>query len=173
MKYYLVLFALLFGCANPAVVIVEGKAGLPGADGANGIDGTNGVDGLNSLIAIAPAVACAWGGHTILAGLDSDRSGVLDPTEVTSSAEICNGADGADASVTAYTIVDVINPCGDAPSVYDEVLLKLANGSFLASFSDNASGSNTRFSIIPAGSYVTTDSTSCHFTIHADGIVTW
>lgn len=151
-------------CANPAVLVIEGKAG---------ISGSNGVDGYNSLVAMAPATSCSWGGSTILSGLDMDRNGVLDPSEVSASSEICNGADGVDASVTAYTIVDVIDPCGDSPNVHDEVLLKLANGSILASFSDNSSGQNTRFSVIYQGSYVTTDGSGCHFQVQANGIVNW
>lgn len=75
------------------------------------------------------------------------------------------GADGADAALSAYTIVAIEDPCGDAPGIVDEVLLKLANGQTLVSFSDNSSGKNTRFALLGPGSYQTTDGSNCTFTI--------
>ena len=66
-------------------------------------------------------------------------------------------------------VVGVIDPCGDYPGVYDEVVLRLANGQLLSSFSDNANGKNTRFSILTQGSYTTTDGSNCHFTVTASG----
>lgn len=169
----IIITALAFigtSCANPQVIVVQGKVGA---------------DGLNSLIAMAPSTACDNGGSTVLSGLDSDRNGVLDAIEVTASADLCNGRDGSngqdgqdgedgeDAVLPGFTPVAVVDPCGDAPGVYDEVLLRLANGSILASFSQNASGLNTRFSLIPAGTYGTTDGTGCVFTVHSNGSVTW
>lgn len=68
-------------------------------------------------------------------------------------------------------VLEVIDPCGDAPGIYDEVILRLANGQLLASFSQNASGLNTRFSILTAGNYVTTDGSNCHFSVSLDGEV--
>lgn len=70
-------------------------------------------------------------------------------------------------------ITAILDPCGNAAGIYDEVLLKLSDGKILASFSDNSSGKNTRFSIIPAGSYVTTDGSSCRFEVNASGNVSW
>ena len=64
-------------------------------------------------------------------------------------------------------VLEVIDPCGPQ-SAHDEVLLRLANGQLLASFSDAASGQNTRFSVIGPGSYITTDGTACRFTVGAD-----
>ncbi len=68
-------------------------------------------------------------------------------------------------------VLEVIDPCGDAPGLYDEVILRLANGQLLSSFSDNASGKNTRFSILTAGTYKTTDGSNCIFTVTAEGDV--
>lgn len=81
------------------------------------------------------------------------------------------GAPGADAALSAYSIVNVIDVCGDAPGIIDEVLLVLANGQVLVSFSENANGKNTRFSILPPGTYQTTDGSACVFTLTADGQV--
>lgn len=76
-----------------------------------------------------------------------------------------DGVDGQDA------VLEVIDPCGDAPSVVDEILLRLADGSVLCSFSANANGQNTRLAILPPGSYVTTDGSNCHFTVTAQGTI--
>ena len=74
---------------------------------------------------------------------------------------------------TQYNIVTIIDPCGDAPGIYDEVLLQLANGQIVASFSQNAAGDNTRFALIPQGSYVTTDGSGCRFNVSSTGVVSW
>lgn len=78
------------------------------------------------------------------------------------------------AILQGYThIVEALDVCGDSPGHIDEVLLRLSDGTLLASFSDNVNGLNTRFSIIPPGNYQTSDGTSCFFTVHNDGTVTW
>lgn len=84
-----------------------------------------------------------------------------------------DGIDGADAVLPPYTVTEIIDPCGDVPNVYDEVLLKLANGQILASFSQNGSALTTRFSLIPAGTYQTTDGTGCVFSVSSSGVVSW
>jgi len=70
-----------------------------------------------------------------------------------------------------YTATAIIDPCGYFPGKVNEVLIVLANGQILASFSDNASGLNTRFGLLPPGNYVTTDGTSCYFTINTNNKV--
>jgi chromosome segregation ATPase len=70
-------------------------------------------------------------------------------------------------------ISQVIDPCNDAPNKYDEVIFKMSNGTYVASFSDNASGLNTRFSILPVGQFSTTDGTGCVFRVNANGTLTW
>jgi len=80
-----------------------------------------------------------------------------------------NGQDGQDAVINGFTIVEIINPCGNSPSVYDEVFLKLSNGQIVTSFSDNANGNNTRFSVLEPGSYRTTDGDNCYFTVNSNG----
>lgn len=80
-----------------------------------------------------------------------------------------NGTDGADAPPTAYTPVALVNPCGDAAGIADEVFIQLANGQLIASYSANANGLNTRFAVLTPGTYVTTDGDNCQFTVNADG----
>jgi hypothetical protein len=83
------------------------------------------------------------------------------------------GADGADATLPAYVPVGVVDPCGDAPGIVDEVLIVLANGQVLVSFSDHFNGNNTRLALLPAGSYVTTDGSACSFSLSASGTITY
>lgn len=174
------LFALLtLSACTSEFIIVEGR---PGTSGTNGVNGQDGVNGLNSLIATAPSTSCATGGISVLSGLDSDRNNVLDIAEVTASAEVCNGtagingqngADGQNAPPTPFTPTELVDPCGDTPGKTDEVLLRLANGQLLVSFSDNAAGLNTRFAVLSPGTYMTTDGTLCLFTVQNDGTVVW
>lgn len=111
----------------------------PGSDGTNGRDGTNGVDGTNG----SP-------GQNGSDGVDG-----------------ADGRDGEDgiSPTSPFLPVDIVDPCGDTAGIYDEVLLRLGNGTLLASFSDNAGGQNTRFSILVAGSYRTTDGSNCYFSV--------
>lgn len=80
-----------------------------------------------------------------------------------------NGQDGISAPVNPYAIVAVIDPCGDEGG-YDEVLLKLANGTILAHYSD---GNKQFFTLVGPSTYSTTDGHACVFTIHNDGSVIW
>lgn len=81
------------------------------------------------------------------------------------------GIPGINGVISDYQINRIEDPCGDAPGIIDEVLLILANGQVLVSFSENANGKNTRFSILPPGSYQTTDGSGCVFTITSSGDV--
>jgi predicted nucleic acid-binding Zn-ribbon protein len=75
------------------------------------------------------------------------------------------------ATLQGYNnIVSIKDPCGDGAG-FDEVFLKLSNGKYLASFSENSSGKNTRFSLLADGSFVTTDGTNCQFTVSGSGTV--
>lgn len=84
------------------------------------------------------------------------------------SAVILDGQDGTDAPAV-LSVSEIIDPCGKQAS-FDEVLLRLSDGSLLVHFSN---GSNQFLSLIGPGSYVTTDGTSCHFTVNADGSVSY
>ncbi len=64
-----------------------------GGDGADGADGTNGSAGLNSLttLSVEPVgVICTHGGQRIDTGLDDDRDGVLDSTEIDNTSYVCS-----------------------------------------------------------------------------------
>jgi hypothetical protein len=68
---------------------------------ACGAASTDGSSGLTSLIATSSEAYgsnCANGGIRIEAGIDSNGSGILDSSEVSSTSYICNGVDGEDYS---------------------------------------------------------------------------
>jgi Bacterial Ig-like domain (group 2)/FG-GAP-like repeat len=53
----------------------------------------------------APASVCANGGITVESGIDTNGNSVLDPSEVTSTQYVCNGANGADGMVALLSLV--------------------------------------------------------------------
>lgn len=76
------------------------------------------------------------------------------------------GPAGQDAPPTPYTPVGLVNPCGDAPGIADEVFIEMANGTLVASY---GTGNSVRFAVLTPGSYITTDGDNCTFTINANG----
>jgi hypothetical protein len=71
--------------------------GANGATGSNGATGANGTNGTSTLIASAAEPAgsnCPYAGSRITAGLDTNGNTTLDPSEITSSLYVCNGAPG-------------------------------------------------------------------------------
>jgi len=146
------------------VVIRNGDTGERGEQGAEGAAGQDGQDGEDGKDGIGCTVTPASNGALVTCGDTSVL--VLNGTNGTDGQD---GQDGQDAPPTAYTVTELVDPCGDKPGVYDEVFLRLANGMLVASFSDNTGGQNTRFSILTAGSYMTTDGSSCKFSVDANG----
>lgn len=75
------------------------------------------------------------------------------------------------ATLQGYSnIVAIKDPCGNQVGA-DEVFLKLSTGQYLASFSENSSGKNTRFSLLYDGTFNTTDATGCVFTVSSGGTI--
>lgn len=124
-----------------------------GLNGAMGIPGTQGIPGLPG--ATGPQ------GNTGATG----SQGAQGNTGATGA----QGPAGTPAPATPFTPVALVNPCGDNPSIRDEVFLRLSNGMLLASFSDNASGLNTRFILLTTGTYQTTDNDNCVFSVDVNG----
>lgn len=162
---------LLFGVF---VIITIVLALSCGRDGEQGPPGPN---GHNAVVGMTPAGAeCANGGTIILSATDLNDNGLVDAEDGNiQSSTICNGTNGTNGSngtnapPTPFTPVGLIDPCGDAAGIYDEVFIRLSNGTLLASFSDNVNGQNTRFAVITAGSYMTTDGSRCYFSVDASG----
>lgn len=151
------------GCGRDSILVVPAKechavqaewgARLECSDGTyadihNGGNGSNGTDGVN--------------GQDGANGADGQDG--LDGQD---------GTNGADAPLNNTDIVEIVDPCGDALGIYDEIFLRMRDGRLVASFSANASGALTRFTILVAGSYQTTDGSGCNFTVNADNSVTW
>ena len=97
---------------------VAGPAGQDGADGNDGADGTNGTDGQdgapgnpgadgndgNSTLMVMTNLSSSssncWGdgGVQIDVGIDDNKNGVLDSSEIDDTTYICNGGDGQDGT---------------------------------------------------------------------------
>lgn len=164
-------------CGNVEYHVYNGIQGVPGTPGTDGQDGYS-----VALATLLTAPSCSNGGRTILLATDINRNGQVDPLIDTNlqSLEICNGTngsdgqdgeDGQDAPPTQFTPVAIIDPCGDAPGIADEIFLRLASNQLLWSFSDNQNGLNTRFSLAYPGSFKTTDGSNCKFTIDSNNNV--
>jgi hypothetical protein len=170
-------------CGTKETVITKGK------------DGEDGEDAAQWIMATVQTSSCANGGYTILMALDSNQNEQLDTDDFNmQSAEVCNGAPGADGADGAdgqtgprgetgpagqngaddqdglnFGEVESLNPCGDAAGVVDETLLKLSNGSVIGTVKTKGKGGSTFLTILPPGNYTTNDSDKCKFTINADG----
>lgn len=66
-------------------------------------------------------------------------------------------------------VIEYIDVCGNGPG-YDEVVLKLENGTFVAYFEDKGK----RFlTVLEPGKYRTTDNTNCEFFVLNTGTISW
>lgn len=161
----------IFGCGRRDAVInsaavFTGPQGLAGADGSNGLNSI--IDTIN-----APVNVCPNEGFIFTSGLDKNGNGVLDTSEVTSSAVICNGA-----PVSQFTPTQPISPCGPNSSQYKEVLLGLAGGQLLSEFTGNTSNAGSvRNTLLSDGNYSDTDDSACNFSVTTDSsgnrLITW
>lgn len=79
-----------------------------------------------------------------------------------SSQLVTDGLDGQDG-----VSIEVIDPCGDDPNEFDEILLKLTDGTVIAYFKEN--GHLEFLSVLDEGNYVTTDKQACEFSIDSNG----
>ena len=149
----------------------RGPAGAPGSSCAVRADGLVSCGDGSSYQIPAPKVGPAGAD-----GADGQSCSIADVDNgaiITCGEEhvvIVDGADGADAPPTAYSVTELIDPCGDSPGKYDEVLLRLANGTLLAHYAD---GAKQFLAVIGPGTYVTTDYQSCVFTVSPANSVSW
>lgn len=72
--------------------------GADGEDGEDGQDGENGFSSLVSLEQITPNSTFPTGGVKISTGLDLNRNGVLDDSEISNIAYVANGRNGNDGA---------------------------------------------------------------------------
>jgi hypothetical protein len=65
-------------------------------------------------------------------------------------------------------VVGLIEPCGHSAGLYNEVLMRMSDGSTLSYFE---SGGNRFLTVLSQGSYSTTDAKRCLFTVNSSGKV--
>lgn len=103
----------------------KGETGEAGIDGEPGEDGADGYDSLLSVVDEPAGDNCSNGGKKFLSGIDTDRNGVLDESEVKNSYYICNGEDAVEASEQAASsgcAVSLIDDNSGFESFYSAVL---------------------------------------------------
>jgi hypothetical protein len=81
---------------------IQGIQGETGEQGEQGIQGEAGFTTLFTNTVEAAGSNCATGGVRIDSGLDSNRNGVLDAGEITSTRYVCNGAEGPSGVAAAF-----------------------------------------------------------------------
>lgn len=142
-----------------ALTLLLSSCGIPGPVGPQGPRGEQGTPGTScSVQQVDVSDAAPYGGAIITCG----EASVL----------ISNGAPGPRGEpgpITQHGILRTIDPCGDAPGIYDEVFLLVSDGTLLWSLSDNANGKNTRLAEAADGSWITTDGSDCTFTVATTG----
>lgn len=192
MKKLFILCLILSGCGGGPEEIKtfgpQGGQGLPGSNGSDGVDGkdgsqgptgvqgasgsngSNGSNGENSLISAvaANAIQCPTGGTVIKAGLDVNKNNVLDPSEVSSTAVICNGLVGATGAAGLNgTIITPVKFCSQSPSyptTFPEYGLCI-NNNLYAVYSAN----DGFLTLIPPGVYSSNAiGSACSFTVLAN-----
>lgn len=158
-----VVVALVVGCEDPQLTATCGNCLVP----------VVGPQGFDAVVQVVPASTCAAGGYSLLTATDTNRNGVADSADSNFSlVEVCNGEAGNDGADGNDSILALVDPCGDSPGAHDEVLIRLSDGRLLASFSNNANGDYTRFSVlVPGVNYMTTDGTGCYFSVDASNVV--
>ena len=173
-----------------ALVVLTTLSGCGSQNGANGIGiqgpaGNDGKNGESLVYTQIPATIeqCAAGGTVFLMALDSEGTGTYSATDKNQqSMVVCNGAQGQQGVQgqqglpSAFAPVTPISPCGISSSPYKEVLLCLADGEVLSSFSENLSGQDTRLAFLTAGTFEDTDESGCIFTVTIEKnktIITW
>lgn len=147
-------------------IVCDGVRGQNGELGPTGPAGSRGHSMVFQTVDASLQQCGTQGGKVILMALDVDDLGVYQPhLPQASAATLCNGHT---PTLTSFTPIEAIQPCGAGPG-FREVLLRLSNGQVLASLSNNVHGDMTRLAFLPDGSYLTTDSMSCRFSLSTSG----
>lgn len=167
----------LITCADATTLVANGTPGYKGDTGATGTAGANGHD-LVFATAAASTGQCPSGGTVVFMGQDSLGTGVFNSNDTgVESIVLCDGANGTNAVLPAFSVVSAIAPCTVGSSPLKEELLCLQDGNLLADFSASMSGNETRLSFIYSGNYVDTDDSGCAFQVTVGGsgssVVSW
>lgn len=138
-------------------------------------DGNNGKNGSSCSVQSAvngAVIFCTDGSSSLITNGQDGVDGAPGATGPTGSSgqDGHDGLPGLDGRNGVDAITEIIDPCGNNPGQFDEILLRLGTGELLAYFE---SGNNRFLSLISPGHYSTTDSSHCSFTVHSNGSVTW
>jgi hypothetical protein len=74
-------------------------------NGTNGVSGTSGTNSLLSVVAESVGTNCSNGGLKIISGIDSNKNGVLDASEIQNTQYICNGVNGLNGYSSLLSVV--------------------------------------------------------------------
>jgi len=96
--------------------VCNGSNGNNGNTATNGLNGLNGLNGINTLLVVASEASggnCLFGGTKTTAGLDSNSDGILESSEINSTAYVCNGFNGTQGTNGLNTLaLSVSEPVG-------------------------------------------------------------
>jgi hypothetical protein len=145
----------------------RGPAGKTGKSGLNGADGKNGVDGSSchvEFVVNGARIFCDDGSQSVVYNGQDGADGA----NGTDGIDGVDGVDGRDGVDGYSPVLAIIDPCGDKPGKYDEILLKTDSG--IIAYLENR-GKRFLANLSP-GTYVTTDEQACNFKVNADNTIT-
>lgn len=116
-----------------------------GLDGKDGQDGQDGFTSLVNVISIDGDSQCSNGGVQVQTGLDTNRNGELDPSEISTTTFVCAGVDGQDGQdgvdgVNASIRTEVVEPSEEHPYGGYYLYITTANGEEVIFISNGATG---------------------------------
>jgi hypothetical protein len=129
----------------------QGEKGDKGEQGETGADGRDGESCTVTETIEGAIIECNGSQVTIYNGEDGEdgKDGI-------------DGVDGVDGNNAS---IEIIDPCGTNPDIYNEILIKFDETTYIAYFQ---SGNKRHLAQIKPGTYVTTDAEKCRFTITED-----
>lgn len=129
------------------------------------VQGSDGKDGTSVVFEQLAAPTCINGGNIIMFASDVNYNGIFDAEdEDMRQITLCNGMQGPEGKPAEFSPVTVIDPCGNANNIVDEVFLRLDKNTIVAYYED---GNNRRLAVLEENIlYKTTDgANSCKFKI--------
>ncbi len=136
---------------------------LAGNNCDQSVPGPQGLTGQVGAVGPTGPAGSACSATTVAAGPVAPNGGAQITCTDGTGALLLNGAPGAAAAPTPYTIMQVIVPCPGLPGTNKEILLRFANGNVLSSVSKTSGGVETRLSLLEPNTYTTTDGRMCGF----------
>jgi hypothetical protein len=139
----------------------RGDKGRTGNSGRNGVDGKDGSSCHVESLENGARLYCDDGSQSVVYNGEDGSQGEQGVQGET-------GVDGVDGQNGISPVLAIIDPCGDKPGKYDEVLLKTDSG-LISYFESNGKKFLARLS---PGTYVTTDDQACNFRVNVDNTIT-